>query len=85
MALNKKDVVTREDLSPEYQARLDKLESEGVILLNMSTLTEDGVDDVRNEVCIIISTTHPHSTLTHQHKHMISIAKLFTLPSLLLL
>ncbi len=50
IALNKKDVVTRDDLSPAHQERLLQLEKDGVIVHSMSTLSEDGVDDVRNTV-----------------------------------
>ena len=51
IALNKSDTATRSHLAPEYQQRLDALEKDGVSVIGMSTLTQDGVDEVRNTAC----------------------------------
>jgi len=51
VVLNKLDVVKPEDLTEEKQALLKELEEEGVQMLKMSTVTEEGVMNVRNEAC----------------------------------
>ena len=52
--MNKMDVVAFDTLSEDYQKRVAALEADGVIIMHMSTLTEDGVDNVRNIVCLFL-------------------------------
>jgi len=49
---NKTDVLKREDLSEEKQAVLNSIETEiGKSIIPMSTVTEDGVMDVKTKAC----------------------------------
>ena len=56
IALNKTDITTPEEISPQIQEELKKLEAEGVTLLAMSAVTEEGVMMVRNEACDLLLT-----------------------------
>lgn len=51
VALNKTDIVTLEELSEEERGAIGKLSQEGLSVLSMSTVQEDGVMDVRNAAC----------------------------------
>nr|CAD7397290.1 unnamed protein product [Timema poppensis] len=51
VVLNKTDVVKLADLTPERRAALATLEEDKVPLMEMSTLTEDGVMEVKTEAC----------------------------------
>ena len=51
VALNKTDIVTLEELSEEERGAIGKLSQEGLSVLSMSTVQEDGVMDVRNVAC----------------------------------
>nr|CAD7257489.1 unnamed protein product [Timema shepardi] len=51
VVLNKTDVVKLADLTPERRAALATLEADKVPLMEMSTLTEDGVMEVKTEAC----------------------------------
>ena len=50
IGLNKVDIVRRADLPDEKRALLDKFEQDGVHMVEMSTITQEGVMDLRNEV-----------------------------------
>eukprot|EP00800_Vazella_pourtalesii_P018068 TRINITY_DN569_c0_g1_i1.p1 TRINITY_DN569_c0_g1~~TRINITY_DN569_c0_g1_i1.p1 ORF type:complete len:622 (-),score=155.47 TRINITY_DN569_c0_g1_i1:224-2089(-) len=54
ICLNKMDVLRPEDLPPEKQEVLDSLRKEGHTLIGMSTLTEEGVMEVRREICDLL-------------------------------
>jgi len=51
VCLNKIDVTTLEDLDEDKKALLKKFEEDGIPVLPMSTLTEDGVMSVKTEAC----------------------------------
>jgi nucleolar GTP-binding protein len=51
IGLNKVDIVRRADLPDEKRALLDKFEQDGVPMVEMSTITQEGVMDLRNEAC----------------------------------
>ena len=51
VALNKTDIVTLEELSEEERGAIGKLSQEGLSVLSMSTVQEDGVMNVRNAAC----------------------------------
>ncbi|ESN92557.1 hypothetical protein HELRODRAFT_107963 [Helobdella robusta] len=51
VCLNKCDVRKRSELSEEYKELLNGLEKEGVKLFEMSTLTGEGISEVKNDVC----------------------------------
>ena len=51
VALNKSDIVTLEELSEEERGAIGKLSQEGLSVLSMSTVQEDGVMNVRNAAC----------------------------------
>jgi nucleolar GTP-binding protein len=51
VALNKNDVLKRSELSPDDEARLAALEKDGVPVMEMSTVTEQGVSEVKTEAC----------------------------------
>ena len=51
VALNKTDIVTPEELREDAKAALEKLEEGGVVLLPMSTITEEGVTAVKTQAC----------------------------------
>nr|CAD7448236.1 unnamed protein product [Timema bartmani] len=51
VVLNKTDVVKLADLTPERRAALETLEADKVPMMEMSTLTEDGVMEVKTEAC----------------------------------
>ena len=48
---NKSDVITMDELSEEKKAVLEPLKKEGVPIMTMSTVTEEGVMDVKKEAC----------------------------------
>lgn len=50
IALNKIDLVRREQLSPENEAILAKLEAENIPMYQMSTVSTEGIMDLRNKV-----------------------------------
>ncbi|KAI6657570.1 Nucleolar GTP-binding protein 1-like [Oopsacas minuta] len=54
ICLNKMDVLRPEDLSQEKQEVLNTLREEGLTLIAMSTLTEEGVMEVRREICDLL-------------------------------
>ena len=51
VALNKTDIVTPEELREDAKAALAKLEEDGVVLLPMSTVTEEGITAVKTQAC----------------------------------
>ena len=51
VALNKTDIITPEELREDAKAALAKLEEDGVTLLPMSTLTEEGITAVKTQSC----------------------------------
>ncbi|CAG5124539.1 unnamed protein product, partial [Candidula unifasciata] len=51
IVLNKVDVIKPEELSPEKRKVITELQEEGEPVLEMSTLTEDGVMAVKTEAC----------------------------------
>eukprot|EP01147_Barroeca_monosierra_P009180 gene9181-1471_t len=51
IVVNKADTCKIEDVAEEYQAKLKIYEEEGVSILSMSTLTDDGVASVKNTAC----------------------------------
>jgi len=51
VALNKIDLVREADLPPETRKLFDALRKQGVTLAEMSTLTGEGVDDVKKMAC----------------------------------
>lgn len=50
VVLNKADIVKLEELSPEKRALLAPLESENIPVMEMSTVAEQGVMEVKQEV-----------------------------------
>lgn len=55
MVLNKVDVVTLENLNPERRKALESLENnDSLTMMQMSTMTEEGVMEVKQEVSILI-------------------------------
>ncbi len=50
IALNKVDIVRLEDLAPEKKSFLDSLVKEEIPMFQMSTVTLEGIMDLRNEV-----------------------------------
>jgi Ni2+-binding GTPase involved in maturation of urease and hydrogenase len=50
VVLNKADIVKLDELSPEKRAQLAPIESEDIPLLEMSTVTEQGIMEVKQEV-----------------------------------
>lgn len=51
VALNKVDIVRPEEIREDAKAALTKLEEEGVVLLPMSTVTEEGIMAVKTQAC----------------------------------
>lgn len=51
LVVNKVDTVSLEDVEPEKRAVLARYESQGIALMTMSTLTGQGVVDVKNKAC----------------------------------
>ncbi|KAI6175398.1 Nucleolar GTP-binding protein 1 [Aphelenchoides bicaudatus] len=51
VALNKIDLVRRDQLSPENEAMLAKLEDDGITLHQMSTISTEGIMDLRSKAC----------------------------------
>ncbi|KDR12537.1 nucleolar GTP-binding protein 1 [Zootermopsis nevadensis] len=51
VVLNKADIVKLEELSPEKRALLAPLESENIPVMEMSTVAEQGVMEVKQEAC----------------------------------
>lgn len=51
VVVNKVDIVRPADLSPENKALFSRLAEESIPVLEMSTVTEEGVSEVRNEAC----------------------------------
>uniref|UniRef100_A0A914XAA0 Nucleolar GTP-binding protein 1 n=1 Tax=Plectus sambesii TaxID=2011161 RepID=A0A914XAA0_9BILA len=51
IGLNKIDILRRADLAPSKRALIDKFEEEGVHIMEMSTITQEGVMEFRNEAC----------------------------------
>ena len=54
VCLNKMDVLRPEDLPAEKQEVLETLRGEGHTLIPMSTLTDEGVMEVRKEICDLL-------------------------------
>lgn len=50
MVLNKADILKLEELSPEKRALLARIESENIPVMEMSTVTENGIMEVKQEV-----------------------------------
>lgn len=50
MVLNKADILKLEELSPEKRALLARIESENIPVMEMSTMTENGIMEVKQEV-----------------------------------
>lgn len=50
MVLNKADILKLEELSPEKRACLARIESENIPVMEMSTVTENGIMEVKQEV-----------------------------------
>lgn len=50
MVLNKADILKLEDLSPEKRGLLASIESENIPVMEMSTVTENGIMEVKQEV-----------------------------------
>jgi nucleolar GTP-binding protein len=50
VVLNKADVLKLEELGPEKRALLTPIESENIPIMEMSTVTEDGIMEVKQEV-----------------------------------
>ncbi|XP_022084679.1 nucleolar GTP-binding protein 1-like [Acanthaster planci] len=48
---NKTDIVTIDELAPEKKAMLEKFQEEGIPLIGMSAVTEEGVMEVKTEAC----------------------------------
>lgn len=51
VALNKVDILSPDELRDDAKALLAKLEEEGVTLLPMSTVTEEGIIDIKTRAC----------------------------------
>lgn len=51
VALNKVDIIRPEELQEDAKATIAKFEGEGVVVLPMSTVTEEGVTDVKTRAC----------------------------------
>ncbi|KAI1726562.1 nucleolar GTP-binding protein 1 (NOG1) domain-containing protein [Ditylenchus destructor] len=51
IGLNKVDILRRADLSPEKEAVLEKLEKQNVPIIEISTLSEEGIVDLRDKAC----------------------------------
>lgn len=51
VALNKVDIITPEELKEEARMVLAQFETEGIPVLPMSTVTEEGVTDVKTRAC----------------------------------
>ena len=51
VALNKIDILSPDELRDDAKALLAKLEEEGVTLLPMSTVTEEGIIDIKTRAC----------------------------------
>ena len=54
VALNKTDIVGPEEVAPDVQEELKKLQSEVVSVILMSAVTEEGVMKVKMEVCELL-------------------------------
>ena len=54
VALNKIDIVSPGDLREDAKAAIAKLEEEGVLVLPMSTVTEEGVTGVKTQACDLL-------------------------------
>ncbi|PSN47441.1 Nucleolar GTP-binding protein 1 [Blattella germanica] len=52
VVLNKSDIIKLEDLSPEKRSALKSLEEDKIPLLEMSTVTDDGVMEVKQEYVV---------------------------------
>jgi nucleolar GTP-binding protein len=50
VVLNKADVLKLQELSPEKRALLAHIESENIPVMEMSTVTENGIMEVKQEV-----------------------------------
>ena len=53
VVLNKSDIVKLEELSPEKRGLLTPLEKDGIPFCEMSTVTDDGVMNVKQEVSAV--------------------------------
>ncbi|EYB98479.1 hypothetical protein Y032_0131g1648 [Ancylostoma ceylanicum] len=51
IGLNKIDIVRRGDLPSQKAAQLDKIEKEGIPVVEMSTITQEGVISLRDKAC----------------------------------
>ena len=51
VALNKVDIITPEEIRQDANTALRKLEDEGVVLLPMSTVTDEGITAVKTQAC----------------------------------
>jgi len=50
VVLNKTDILKLEELSPEKRDLLARIESENIPVMEMSTVTENGIMEVKQEV-----------------------------------
>jgi nucleolar GTP-binding protein len=66
VVVNKADIVEIADTTPEVQATFDELRSEGVIVMEMSTLTEKGIMEVKKSAYVPL----PPPSLSRSHMHM---------------
>eukprot|EP00040_Diaphanoeca_grandis_P005633 m.33785 g.33785 ORF g.33785 m.33785 type:complete len:666 (+) comp16872_c0_seq1:235-2232(+) len=51
IVVNKTDIISLEDADPSVKATFEKYRSEGIEVMGMSTLTEQGVIDVKTKAC----------------------------------
>lgn len=54
VALNKVDIIRPEELREDAKTLLSKLEAENVVLLPMSTVSEEGIIDVKTKACDLL-------------------------------
>ena len=54
VALNKIDIVRPEELREDARAALGKFEEEGVLVLPMSTVTEEGITELKTQACDLL-------------------------------
>ena len=54
VALNKIDILSPDELREDAKAMLAKFEQEGVMVLPMSTVTEEGVTDIKTRACDLL-------------------------------
>jgi len=67
VALNKIDLLRRDQLSPENEALLAKLEAENVPIYQMSTISDEGIMDMRNKACDTLMAHRVEQKLQSKH------------------